>query len=145
MSRRRKIAAFVLLLIVVGALFFLANSESHRAARTTERVLVPKEKRIQAEVLNGAGGTKLAQQATQELRNAGIDVVEYGNYKSSTVLRTLVIDRAGSLEHARLVARRLRLPEIQVVQQIDKSSLVDVTVLLGKDFANRGSFPEENN
>ncbi|MGH2568611.1 MAG: LytR C-terminal domain-containing protein, partial [Bacteroidota bacterium] len=62
------------------------------------------------------------------------DVVEMGNYKTSDVEETMVLDRAGNLEAAKQVAAAIGVPEEQVQQQIDKSLYLDVSVVIGKDF-----------
>ena len=89
---------------------------------------------IQLDVLNGSGQPKLAQRLTDYLRARGFDVVEMGNYKTSDVEATMVLDRAGNLEAAKQVAAAIGVPEEQVQQQIDKSVYLDVSVVIGKDF-----------
>jgi hypothetical protein len=142
-SRRQKIGAFVLILSIVGLLSYFANSELHRSSRTATPIVLPPGDRIRVEVLNGAGGIKVAQRVADELRAAGIDVVEIGNYKSTTVEHTIVIDRFGSHERAKSVALKLRLSESRIVQQIDKSLFIDVSVVVGKDYFTRISLAEE--
>jgi hypothetical protein len=89
---------------------------------------------IQLDVLNGSGAPKLSQRFTDYLRARGFDVVEMGNYKDSKVEKTRVIDRAGHPEAAQQVAEALGVPKTGVVQQIDRNSYLDVTVVIGKDF-----------
>jgi len=89
---------------------------------------------IQLDVLNGSGVPKLSQRFTDYLRARGFDVVEMGNFKDSKVENTRVIDRAGHLEAAQQVAEALGVPRTGVVQQIDRNSYLDVTVVIGKDF-----------
>jgi hypothetical protein len=89
---------------------------------------------IQLDVLNGSGSPRLSQKFTDYLRARGFDVVEMGNFKDSKVENTRVIDRAGHLEAAQQVAEALGIPKTGVVQQIDRNSYLDVTVVIGKDF-----------
>ena len=49
---------------------------------------------IQLDVLNGCGAKGAGAKFTTFLRGSGFDVVELKNYSSSTVARTLVIDRS---------------------------------------------------
>lgn len=89
---------------------------------------------IQLDVLNGSGVSKLSQRFTDYLRARGFDVVEMGNYKDSKVEKTRVIDRVGRLTAAQQVAEALGVPKEQVVQEIDRNSYLDVSVVIGKDF-----------
>ncbi|MEK6567010.1 MAG: LytR C-terminal domain-containing protein [Bacteroidota bacterium] len=95
---------------------------------------------IQLDVQNGSGEPKLAQKLTDFLRAEGFDVVELGNYKSGSVLQTLVIDRIGNPEAAKSVAKALGISEEKVVQQIDKNLFLDATVVIGKDFTKLKAF-----
>lgn len=89
---------------------------------------------IQLDVLNGSGVPKLSQKFTDYLRARGFDVVEMGNYKDSKVEITRVIDRAGQPDAAQQVAEALGVPKTGIVQQIDRNSYLDVSVVIGKDF-----------
>lgn len=89
---------------------------------------------IQLDVLNGSGVPKLSQRFTDYLRARGFDVVEMGNYKDSKVEKTRVIDRVGQLTAAQQVAEALGVPKERVVQEIDRNSYLDVSVVIGKDF-----------
>lgn len=88
---------------------------------------------IQLDVLNGVGEAKLAQRLTDFLRGRGFDVVEIGNY-AGDLERTLVIDRTGNRDAAVRVAQSLGLPEERVVQKIDRTLYLDVSVYIGKDY-----------
>lgn len=128
---------------IVALLSLFANSKLNRTVRKASPALAPADGRIRVEVLNGAGGAKVAQRVTNQLRASGIDVVEIGNFKSSTVEKTMVIDRSGSRDRAISVAQKLHVPESQIVQQIDKSLFVDVSVVVGKDYFKGNLFEAE--
>jgi hypothetical protein len=89
---------------------------------------------IQLDVLNGSGVSKVSQRFTDYLRARGFDVVEMGNYKDSKVEQTRIIDRAGQSAAAEQVAEALGVPKERVVQEIDRNSYLDVSVVIGKDF-----------
>jgi len=95
---------------------------------------------IQLDVLNGSGETGLAQRMTDYLRARGFDVVEMGNYKTSDVEETTVLDRVGNIEAAQQVAAAIGIPEERVQQQLDKSLYLDVSVVIGKDFQRLKAF-----
>ena len=91
---------------------------------------------IQVDVLNGSGIGGAASSATAYLRARGFDVVEIRNYRTFDVRESLVIDRRGDLEYARRVAYALGIPRKNIVQQINDDYYVDVSVVVGRDYAS---------
>jgi len=87
---------------------------------------------ITAEVLNANGRAGDARVGTRLLRDAGIDVVYFGNASESGLDSTRIIVRRG----ASTVGERVRavLGQGRVVVELDSSKLLDVSVLLGADF-----------
>lgn len=83
------------------------------------------------EVLNGAGRSGLARDATDRLRAAGFDVVYLGNASVSTDT-SYVLDRAGRADVARAVADALAITRI--TPRPDSTRYVEATVVLGKDW-----------
>lgn len=102
-------------------------------ARTLDRgdspALPTRDNRIRVEVLNAGGVPGMAADATDHLRSLGFDVVYYGNARTFDREETAVLDRSGSPDAARAVARALGVPEAE--EAPDPGLLVDVTVLLG--------------
>jgi len=107
--------------------------------RESEVVVGNKVRTIQLDVLNGVGEAKLAQRMTDFLRSRGFDVVEIGNYREE-LERTLVIDRTGNSQAAIQVAKSLGVPLEQVIQRIDKTLYLDVSVFIGKDYPSLQPF-----
>ena len=91
---------------------------------------------IQLDVLNGCGVKGAAAKITSALRSGGFDVVEVKNYKSFGIPHTLVVDRLGDLAAARRVARSLGVADNNVIQQINPDYFVNVSVIIGEDFAS---------
>lgn len=89
---------------------------------------------IQLDVQNGTNENGVASKITDYLRKNDIDVVEMGNYKSKDVERTMVIDRSGDINKAKKVAKLLGVSEKNIIQQLNNSLYLDVTVVIGKDF-----------
>lgn len=87
---------------------------------------------IRVEVLNAAGVTRLARQATEQLRRSGFDVVYYGNAPAPGLAESRVLDRVGSPEKARAVAEALGITHVRT--EPDSTLYLDVTVLLGRDW-----------
>lgn len=87
---------------------------------------------ITVEVLNANGRAGDARVGTRVLREAGIDVVYFGNAAESGLDSTRIIVRRG----AGKVGERVRavLGQGRVEMQLDSSKLLDVSVLLGVDF-----------
>jgi basic membrane lipoprotein Med (substrate-binding protein (PBP1-ABC) superfamily) len=92
---------------------------------------VPEGEHILVEVLNGSGRRGLARAATRVLRQAGFDVVYFGNV-SQTVVATQALARRGDSAAAVRVARAIGAKQVRVI--IDTLLRVDVTVLLGTDY-----------
>jgi hypothetical protein len=92
---------------------------------------VPGGERIVVEVLNGSGRRGLARAATRVLRQAGFDVVYFGNVSRSVGV-TQALARRGDSAAAVRVARALGATRVRVAT--DTLLRVDVTVLLGGDY-----------
>jgi len=89
---------------------------------------------VQIEVLNGCGAPGIADKFTNYLRQKGFDVVKTGNYESFNVPKTHVIDRKGNVHLAGRIGGALGLKKSEVISEIHDLYMVDVTVVLGKDF-----------
>lgn len=92
--------------------------------------------RTRVEVLNASGITGLARRVTERLREAGYDVVYYGNAGSGDPKRTTVLARstADSLIAA-AIGERLGIARVELA--LDASRMVGVSVVLGKDWQQR--------
>lgn len=91
---------------------------------------------IQIDLLNGCGVPRAASHVTGYLRARGFDVVEIRNYKTFDMTESLVIDRSGNVELARKVAYALGVSEKNIIQQLNPDYFVDVSVVVGKDYAS---------
>ena len=113
----------VLALLLVAGCSDAPDRAAVPAVRDGERIVV--------EVLNGAGRRGLARAATRVLREAGFDVVYFGNV-NQTVAVTEAVARRGDSTLAARVARALGATRVRVAT--DTLLRVDVTVLLGADY-----------
>jgi hypothetical protein len=138
MRRRRRVAVIAALLLLTVLLARLASPGSagrsgldtgDRGARAGARA--PEDVRIRVEVQNATRVRGLARRATLHLRDRGFDVVEIGT-ASEQRDSTLVLDRSGHPEWARLVAGALGTALVET--RIDTSRYLDVTVLIGADW-----------
>jgi len=96
--------------------------------------------RIRVEVRNSSGVPGAAARVTEYLREAGFDVVDFGNAAEFDRPRTTVIDRVGAPDRAREVAAVLR--GVPIESRIDTTLYLDVTVLVGRDAADLVGGPE---
>lgn len=92
---------------------------------------------ITVEVLNANGRAGDARVGTRLLRQAGIDVVYFGNAAESGLDSTRIIVRRGATTVGEQVRAALGQGRVEV--QLDSSKLLDVSVLLGGDFAPTSS------
>ncbi len=127
-------AVLAVVLAFAGSLIFglrgrHADPVAEPGAATPQSVVV-RDARARVEVLNGSGKSGLAKLATGQLRDAGFDVVQFGN--AQTTDTSYVIDRIGKADVAAAVGRQLSI--LTVKTQIDTTRFVDVSVVLGKDW-----------
>ncbi|HEX7050986.1 MAG TPA: LytR C-terminal domain-containing protein [Longimicrobiales bacterium] len=108
------------------------DGEGHAAAVDARRISRASGARLRIEVLNAGGRAGMARAATHRLRDRGFDVVYYGNAEEFGRDSSVVVDRVGDLESARAVADALGIRA--VATHPDSTLLLEVTVLLGKDW-----------
>jgi hypothetical protein len=89
---------------------------------------------IAVEVLNASGVSGGARVGTRLLRQAGIDVVYYGNAPSvqSGLDSTRIVVRRGGAKVGEQIRAALGMGRISI--ELDSSRLLDASVLLGADF-----------
>jgi len=127
-------------LLLFGAAAVLASLVAVRFARdggatttTTAPALSAPAERVRVEILNAGGLDGVARAATARLREAGFDVVHFGNADAFDRDSSVVVDRVGRLELARAVADGLGIGN--VLSQPDSNLYVEVSVLLGRDWS----------
>lgn len=105
----------------------------------------PSGSTLQIDVQNGSGVQGVANKFTDYLRANGYDVVEMGNFSSSDIKTSMVIDRAGNMRNAKKVAQSLGISEKYVIQQINKNYFLDATVVIGKDYMDLKPLTQNQN
>jgi hypothetical protein len=132
--RRRygRIILVVLILCGIGwiAWQLLALRPVKNAPSIPDDARAPEGVRIKVEVLNATQTRGLARKATLYLRDRGFDVVGSGNVTEQRA-KSIVYDRSGHPDWARLVGRAMAAP---VVARPDSSRYLDVTVTIGADW-----------
>ncbi len=143
--RIRLLEGVIVLLIGLNAylVYSVATSSAFFSSteRTTEEVVDPSVFQIQVEVLNGCGEQGIGQVAMRYLRKKGFDVVNIDNADHFEYRETIVLDRRGTSGRsgpsgpssaARAVGDALGTPN--VLLQRNEERLVDVSVVIGKDY-----------
>ena len=125
---KRWTAAVVLVLLATVPVFVIGHGRSSGRSLGIGDARAPTDTRIRVEVINTTRARGLARRATMQLRDRGFDVVETGT-QSKALDSTLVLDRSGHPEWARLVASALGGARVEA--RPDSSRYLDVTVLLG--------------
>ncbi len=89
--------------------------------------------RVRVEVLNGGGIPGVAGAARDQLRDAGFDVVHFGNASGFGRDTSMVLVRTETRAAALQVARSLGIAKIEVAP--DSLAFADLTVVLGTDWS----------
>jgi hypothetical protein len=111
-----------------------STAESQQTSReaTKSAESGPSNQILQVEVLNGCGAPGVGSKFTEFLRSRGYDVVKTDNADNWNYPNTVVIDRRGDIHKAGVLAETLGAKK--VIQQIETTRLLDLSVIIGKDF-----------
>ncbi len=90
---------------------------------------------IKIEILNGSSNPGQAQNLRNYFIKYGFNVVHFGNALRNDYEKTVVIDRVGKPILAKRIADIINCKEVYT--KIDKSLLVDITIIIGNDFEGR--------
>ena len=137
-GRRGVLVLFLALLAVLAFIasfvFGLDRSSEERPAPSAGTAPAPAavpDSRVRIEVLNGSGRSGLARRVTDQLRDAGYDVVHLGTARVAAD-SSIVYDRVGRKQIAQRVAEALGITRVETV--VDTSRYLEVTVILGRDW-----------
>jgi anionic cell wall polymer biosynthesis LytR-Cps2A-Psr (LCP) family protein len=93
------------------------------------------------EVLNGTANIGLAKRTADLMQGFGYEAVSVGNADANDYAETVIINRSGSDQAARVFADIIRCPTIRDEPRAADGSLLvggaDFTILIGKDFDGR--------
>ncbi|MBK8005763.1 MAG: LytR C-terminal domain-containing protein [Gemmatimonadetes bacterium] len=130
-TRRWLIAGGSLLLIAVVVLVIRATRRDHVDGHAYD--IPSATNRVMVEVLNGTHRNGLARLGTRQLRARGVDVVYFGSVRDPGDDSTKILVRRGDPARAEAVRAALGVGRVSVAP--DSLRRVDVTVLLGVDYA----------
>ncbi|HVP58099.1 MAG TPA: LytR C-terminal domain-containing protein [bacterium] len=111
----------------------LAASLAHDTLARLDTTDLTNEVTVVIEVLNGCGRGGVGEKICQYLASKGFDVMFVGNADDFQYERTLVVDRQG--DHTKALAIAELLGVGTVITQVNPSSFVETTLILGKDVA----------
>lgn len=146
------VAVLTLLVFALGYSWahrqFIAKDDSsilltlpEEATTLTSKMWMEKRYRdIKVEVLNGIGIDGIAAEVTDYLREKGFDVVNTDDAGRTDYIYSMVKDRTGNLSSARNLAEILNIDTLSVLQEINKSLILDATVILGRDYIHLAPF-----
>ncbi|MEO0241285.1 MAG: LytR C-terminal domain-containing protein [candidate division WOR-3 bacterium] len=127
-----------LIFLLIGFVFIFTYSFVESFILKKENKERIEKKKIRVEVLNGTKVPKLAQKVTARIRELGFDVIYYGSYDSE-INQTCIFDRKyPDLFAGKMLAKEIRNPKVYF--EADPDNLVDITVVIGKDY--KKYFPE---
>ncbi|MDC7227039.1 MAG: LCP family protein [Spirochaetales bacterium] len=104
------------------------------------------ELNVTIEILNGTAVNGMASRTSQVFQSFGYDVAHIGNYESSDVEKTFVIDKRGDIVQAQRVANVIQCSNVesQAPENGDFELFsgepgedIDLIIVLGKDFDGR--------
>lgn len=131
--------------------FFFARLTTNKQETTKEVIDTvsnrvtkqPTGQTLQIDIQNGTGIQGLADKFTDYLLSHGCDVVEKGNFSTSDIRNSMIIDRVGNPKNAKRVANILGISEKNVIEQKNKNYLLDATVVIGMDYSQLKPFKEQ--
>jgi hypothetical protein len=134
---RKKIGRWIVLiaafLIACGAIarLYLRTGPRFRSSKSAVGRVVPDGTHIRVEVLNATDTKGLARRAMLVLRDAGFDVVFFGN-TTERADTTRILDRSGHTDWAALASKTMG--RANAVEMPDSSRFLDLTVLVGRNW-----------
>ncbi|HET8655535.1 MAG TPA: LytR C-terminal domain-containing protein [Longimicrobiaceae bacterium] len=134
----------VLVLVLVGSLIagMRSGGGGKASGGAADSAEVASGRHVQVEVLNAAGTAGLARDATERLRDAGFDVVYYGNADSFGQDSSIVLDRVGRVDVAKEVGRAIGIDRVQ--SRPDSTLYLDATVIIGRDWSGIPAPPADS-
>jgi hypothetical protein len=128
------VASSAVLLLFLGSLFFQYKGSLPSGADNTKSGKTPivEPAAVEVRVLNGCGVPGASRRMTQHLRDLQFDVVAMENAEHFNYQNTVVINHTNRPEIGRAMAEALDCSRLSM--QKDDLALVDLTVILGKDW-----------
>lgn len=122
----------------------VANEENpdidpQQTQQDNNALMRPVKQKLQVEVLNACGASGIASTVTQYLRDHDVDVVNVGNYTRFDLNKTMLWERIKKADSQR-IAQLLGVSEDNIDSKIDTNLQLDITIILGSDYATLKPF-----
>lgn len=133
-------------------LFILASFLGYNVYLKTVKYFFTEEKKethtvqnenIHVEIMNGCGVDKLTGRVRTYLMERRIDVLQTGNMPSPDYDYTLIVDRTGNIDKSKRVAALLGLDETRIISQLNRQYLLDISIIIGRDYKEIKPFMEK--
>jgi hypothetical protein len=118
--------------VIIVAATFVVRRLGHRPAAAPTTAWTPLPHRVRVEVRNASNLSGAARTGRLLLQHAGLDVVQSGNADSAITANRILVRMGDTTGVGRIVEA---LGGADVVTEPDSSRLVDLTVILGRNFA----------
>jgi len=128
------VVSSAVLLLFLGSLFFQYKGGLPAGSDNAKSGKVPlvEPSAVEVRVLNGCGVPGASRKMTQHLRDLHFDVVAMENAEHFNYQNTVVINHTNRQEVGRTLAEAIGCSRLSM--QADDLALVDLTVILGKDW-----------
>lgn len=138
------VLVFGFLISVVDRLFFENGTEidkpdlSKLIAKTKYEIQTGHK--IQIEVHNGCGVTKVANVFTEYLRAEGFDVLDSRNAESFDYEQTQILHHQGDRAQAIALGKIMAIEELHIIENKNINITHDLTLIIGKDHESLSSY-----
>ncbi len=119
---------------------YLAAQAFWTSSQTIAKVIPGEVKPWKLEVVNATSESGMAQRVADHLRRLGYDVVDIRTSRAPGPVRTAFIDRSGRPDALSDLQTVLELPPERFRSELDRTLMLDVTVLVGNDLRSIPAF-----
>lgn len=139
-SRRWRLAALIAGGLALMVAVYLAAHAYWTASQAVSSVVPGEAKPWKMEVVNATSEAGLALRIADHLRRLGYDVVDVRTARQPGPVRTSFIDRSGRPEALSDLQTVLELTPDRFRSELDRTLLLDVTLLVGNDIRTIPAF-----
>jgi len=138
------VLVFGFLVSVVDRLFFengtLIDKPDLSKLITKTKYEIQTGHKIQIEVHNGCGVTKVANVFTEYLRAEGFDVLDSRNAENFDYEQTQILHHQGDRAQAIALGKIMAIEDVQIIESKNINITHDLTLIIGKDHESLPSF-----
>lgn len=113
----------------------IVGTVPNEAEENRKALIQPVQQKLQVEVLNACGASGIASTVTKYLRDQDIDVVNMGNYTRFDLKKTVLWERVKDTD-SKKIAQLLGVSNDNIESRMDPNLQLDITIILGADYAS---------